>query len=125
MTVVIDSSALLALIKREPGFDRVYEVIDDAVASPVILAETLGKAKRFGYKIDSTEAMLTGVGLRLSDVYIDDIRLVARLHSRPGVRLSLTDRFCLALAMRLSLPVVTADRPWAALGLPVELRFIR
>ena len=125
MTVVIDSSALLALIKREPGFDRVYDVINDAVASPVILAETLGKAERFGHETDPTEAMLMGAGLRLSDVNINDIRLVARLHARKGLSISLADRFCLALAMRLSLPVVTADRPWAALGLPVELRFIR
>jgi PIN domain nuclease of toxin-antitoxin system len=125
VTVVIDSSALLALIKREPGFERVYDVIDDAVASPVILAETLGKAARFGRDTDATEAMLMGAGLRLSDVDINDIRLVARLHARPGVSISLADRFCLALAMRLSLPVVTADRPWAGLGLPIELRFIR
>ena len=101
MTVVVDSSALLALIKREPGFERVYDVIDDAVASPVILAETLWKAERLGYKIDPTEAMFMGAGLRLSDVDIDDIRLLAKLHARPGVNISLADSFCLALAMRL------------------------
>ena len=125
MTVVIDSSALLALVKGETGADRVLEVIGDAVASPVILAECLGKAGRFGYDVDATESMLMDVGLRLSTVEIADIRLVAQLHARPDRNISLADRFCLALAMRLSLPLVTGDRPWAALGLPIDLRFIR
>lgn len=125
MTVVIDSSALLALVKGEPGSDRVLEVIVDAVASPVILAECLGKAARFGFDIDATETMLMAAGLRLSTVDIADIRLVAQLHARPDRNISLADRFCLALAMRLSLPLVTGDRPWAALRLPIDLRFIR
>ena len=125
MTVVIDSSALLALVKREPGADRVLEVMRDAVASPVILAECLGKAGRFGYDIAATEAMFMAAGLRLSEIEIADIRLVAQLHARPDRNISLADRFCLALAMRLSLPLVTGDRPWAALGLPIDLRFIR
>ena len=125
MTVVIDSSALLALIKREPGWELVRDVIDQAVASPVILAECLGKAARYGLDADLTEIELMAAGLRLSTVDIADIRLVAQLHARPDRNISLADRFCLALAMRLSLPLVTGDRPWAALRLPIDLRFIR
>ena len=125
MTVVIDSSALLALIKKEPGHDRVRDVIDEAVVSPVILAECLGKAARYGLDPVATEELLLAAGLRLSTVDIADIHLVAQLHARPDRNISLADRFCLSLAMRLSLPLVTADRPWAALSLPIELRFIR
>lgn len=125
MTSVLDSSALLALILRERGADEVLDVISDSVVSPVILAETLGKAGRHGWDVRATETALRSAGLEVAPVEPEDIRLVAELHQRPYRNISLADRFCLALAMRLSAPLVTADHPWADLGLPVDLRFIR
>jgi PIN domain nuclease of toxin-antitoxin system len=48
--------------------------------------------------------------------------------TRPLTRehgLSLGDRACLALAHRLELPVITADRTWSKLDLKLEIRQIR
>jgi ribonuclease VapC len=45
-------------------------------------------------------------------------------HTR-AAGLSLGDRACLALARRLGLPAVTADRAWARLKLDVQIRVIR
>lgn len=39
--------------------------------------------------------------------------------------LSLGDRACLALGMELGLPVLTADRVWASIGLAVTIETIR
>ena len=39
--------------------------------------------------------------------------------------LSLGDRACLALALRLDLPVMTADRVWGKLQMGVEVQLIR
>jgi PIN domain nuclease of toxin-antitoxin system len=39
--------------------------------------------------------------------------------------LSLGDRACLALAVSLGLPVMTADRAWMALDLGIEVIVIR
>ena len=47
---------------------------------------------------------------------------------RPKTRalgLSLADRACLALALRLGLPVLTTDGAWAELDLPVAVAVIR
>lgn len=44
-------------------------------------------------------------------------------HRRQGI--SLGDAACLAAAEILRLPVLTADRAWAGLGLPVEVRLLR
>jgi ribonuclease VapC len=55
-----------------------------------------------------------------------DAMEIARL--RPLTRthgLSICDRACLALAERLALPVVTADREWVSLDLGVTVTLIR
>lgn len=39
--------------------------------------------------------------------------------------LSLADRACMALAVTLGLPLLTADRSWVEVDLPVEIRVIR
>ena len=44
-------------------------------------------------------------------------------HRRRG--LSLGDAACLATAAVLRLPVLTADRAWAGLGLELDIRLIR
>jgi ribonuclease VapC len=48
--------------------------------------------------------------------------LVAKTRHRG---LSLGDRACLALAVELRLPVVTADRAWRDLDIGVDIRFFR
>jgi PIN domain nuclease of toxin-antitoxin system len=39
--------------------------------------------------------------------------------------LSLADRACLSLGLRLNLPVHTCDRAWAGLALPLEIQLLR
>jgi ribonuclease VapC len=54
---------------------------------------------------------------------------VRKSHSRMPLTkthgLSLADRACLALAKRLDIPIVTADRDWADLNLGITLQLIR
>jgi len=51
---------------------------------------------------------------------------IARLRRLTRTRgLSICDRACLALAKRLGLPVVTADREWVSLDLGVVVTLIR
>lgn len=50
----------------------------------------------------------------------------ARLRGATRPRgLSLGDRFCLSLAARLALPVLTTDRAWADLDLGIDIRLVR
>lgn len=125
--VVVDSSALLALLNREPGAEKLTaELLSIAVCGTVNLAEVHSK--------------LVSCGVRESDAWMDATSPVSELidftaaHAQVAgdlVRqtrafgLSLGDRACLALGMTLGVPVYTADRSWKKLNLPVQINVIR
>ena len=123
---VLDASAIIAVIKRERGAELVIPLLQGAPTSTVIIAEVVTWSTLGGAADDVTERMVNG--LELVPEPFDAPRafaaglLVARTRHRG---LSLADRACLALAMELSLPVMTADRAWADLDLGIDIRLIR
>jgi ribonuclease VapC len=126
--IVLDASALIALIKDEPGADVVSREAanNDATISSVNYAESLQKAARVGVTAEQVDAALEGLGITVSPFGRLDARLAASFY-RHGSNLSLADRVCLALARSLSSPAYTADRPWTSWAddLGVEVRLIR
>ena len=125
MKAVFDSSALLALIKQEPGAQVVAGELSDGLVSPVTFAETVSKAALLGHDPAAVEDRLLRAGLTVAPLSLHDLRAVIRLHPFAKRDVSLADRFGLALALERNLPILTAARPWRDLGLPVELRYIR
>jgi ribonuclease VapC len=124
--VVLDSSAVLALLGREPGADVVEELLGRIVICAVNLAEIQGKL--VGRGIEKTAASLAIVGVVSDVVDFDHERalLTGSLIAETRVLgLSLGDRACLALGIALKVPVYTADRAWTGLQLGVEVRAIR
>jgi PIN domain nuclease of toxin-antitoxin system len=114
---VLDASALLAYLHDEEGAAEV---------------ETLSKFTERGAKADRLAADLEEQGLlhgllEVAPLTADDALAIAEL--RPltkGLGLSLGDRACLALGLRLGLPVLTADRDWVHLdNVEVDVRPIR
>ena len=64
--------------------------------------------------------------MTIAPLSAEDGELAAQLWLETRARgLSLGDRACLALALRLKLPALTADRAWASLKLPMKVRVIR
>lgn len=125
-SAVVDASALLALLNAEPGADKVEAVLSGAVVSAVNLAEVAAKLTDAAVPPDAVVEMLAGLGLDVRP--FDEALALATGLLRPRTRapgLSLGDRACLALGMHLSLPVVTADRPWKRLKLGLEIQAIR
>ena len=130
MTAVLDASALLALLKGEPGAERVAEALEQgAYLSAVNLAEVLSKLADWGEDPAEAQARMAQVGLLGAAVEVlpftgEDALEVARLRALTRAHgLSFGDRACLALARRLGLPALTAERAWAELdlGIPVEV----
>jgi PIN domain nuclease of toxin-antitoxin system len=130
VTAVLDASALLALLKGEPGAERVAEALErGAYLSAVNLAEVLSKLADWGEDPAEAQARMAQLGLLGAAVEVlpftgEDALEVARLRALTrAYGLSFGDRACLALARRLGLPALTAERAWAELdlGIPVEV----
>ena len=123
---VLDASALLALLNDEPGADRVAEHLDAAAISAVNWCETYGKLRQAGVGGDDLVAGFAETGIEIMPFEAQDACLAGELVSvSREAGLSLADRACLALAARLGVPAVTADRTWLELDIGVEVIGIR
>jgi ribonuclease VapC len=123
---VVDSSVVLAIVYRETGWETVVEFLDEAVMSSVNLAEVQGKLVGRGMPSDAAwEAIFHVVSrFELFDAeqgrIAGDLILKTRAHG-----LSLGDRACLALGVKLGLPVYTMDRAWKGLKIGVKVHVLR
>lgn len=124
--VVLDASAVLAALNGEPGSAEVEAVIGRSVISAVNLAEVVGKLSDVGLTEEQIGATLAGLGCEIAPFDAGAaIRtgLLRRVTYRQG--LSLGDRACLSLGEREGAPVLTADRAWSQLDVPIDIRVIR
>lgn len=125
-TTVLDTSALLAWLREEPGADEVDPLLDEAVVSTVNLSELAQKLTQHSADATRTITRLRTLGLHVEPFTDTDALVAAQLwpHTRTA-GLSLGDRACLALARRLDAPVATADGPWATVDTGVKVCLIR
>jgi PIN domain nuclease of toxin-antitoxin system len=124
--VVLDASALLALLLAEPGAARVAALLPDAVASAVNLSEVVAKLAEHGMPAGAIRAAIEGLRLTVRD--FDAQAAVEAGLLRPPTKalgLSLGDRACLALARELGLPAITTERIWAGANVGVDIEVIR
>ena len=126
MTIVFDSSALLAIAFKERGAERAAEGLSEGVVSAVNASEVIACLLDEG--VPEEEARRVLADFELPTRPFDEFLAVAAGLLRRTTRkqgLSLGDRACLALAMREQALVLTADRSWATLELDVEVKLIR
>ena len=124
--VVLDTSALLALLHGEPGAELVEEVLDGAIMSSVNWAEAVGVLEVHGVDSRAVRADVEALGIELVSFTADDADgagAVLSVTRQEG--LSLGDRACLSLARSRGLRAVTSDRVWAGLDLGIEITLIR
>ena len=131
MTVVLDASAVIALLREESGSDIVEEMIETAEGS--------GVSAGYLSAVNLTEILQRLAGVELPALIggpepaivtvpfnAEHARTAAgMLEATTPAGLSLADRACLALARVMSLPAVTADRVWSEVDVGVEVVQIR
>lgn len=126
MTIVIDSSALLALLFDEAGGDIALPLVRGARLSAVNLDEVLHKCVRRGMEAAAVLDSLRRLEVIVAPFDTEQACLSAALHARgQSLPLSFADRACLALGMVHGATVVTADRVWQAFDGDIDIRLIR
>ncbi|WP_445682865.1 type II toxin-antitoxin system VapC family toxin [Radicibacter daui] len=115
--VILDASALLAMLREEPGGAEVAGVIHDAWISAVNYAEVVSHFVHAGMPAIEVDAMLRPLPFSILAADTETARLAGRLRALTSdAGLSLGDRFCLALSLQEGLPAWTADRQWGSIA---------
>ncbi len=124
--VVLDASAILALLNAEPGSRVVEESLSEAAVSAVNLSEVISKLSERGMPEAAIRTAIDGLGLEVHPFDAPAAYSAGRLRpATRGLGLSMGDRACLALGVSLSAPVLTADGSWKKLKVGVKVRLIR
>lgn len=121
-SIVLDASALLAILNQESRATQWEDAVPDAALSAVNLSEVVARLADVGM---SERQIRDSLDLGMTVVPFDAVLAHAAGLLWPKTRalgLSLGDRACLALAMHMGLPAVTTDRVWGQLGLPIDVR---
>ena len=122
---VIDTSAVFVDLQGEAGSDKAREWLRDAAISTVNLQEIVAKAIQKGIPPDVVPDLLSRLRLEIHPHDEAQAMAAGRMcDATAGDGLSLGDRSCLALAVALDLPAVTADRAWANVAEAVGARVV-
>jgi len=123
---VLDASALIAFLRNEPGADRVAGVLTTSCISAVNLAETFSKMVEHGKPLEKVAYHVKRLHVEVIPFDTEQATIAASLwQATRGVGMSLGDRACLSLALKLSLPAFTTEAKWDKCPLGAEIVKIR
>ncbi len=125
--IVLDASAILAMLNEEPGAERItLELLSQATASAVNLAEVQAKLVREGGDPEEPWAPARDPLPDVQPFTAEQAKIAGSLVQKTStLGLSLGDRACLALAIVLNAPVYTTDQAWKKLKLGIPIHVIR
>jgi ribonuclease VapC len=112
---VLDASALLALLLAERGGDEVGTVLANSAMTTVNLGEVVGHFARNGAAEADIRLVLDPLPIERIP-FDDDLAFANGLLLPAAAGLSFGDRACLALAARLNVRAMTADRSWLSIA---------
>jgi len=123
--VVLDASALLTVLRNEPGADRVAPHLGRSIMSAVNVAEVATILGRRGMAASSVLADVCKIVGEILPFDMEQARLSAALDEKTrSLGLSLGARACLALGVMTGFPVLTADGAWAKVDLNVTIEVV-
>jgi PIN domain nuclease of toxin-antitoxin system len=118
--VVVDASAILALLNQEIGSEEVLNFIGKAAISTVNLSEVIAKLADTGIPEEDIRQIISNLNLEVISFHEEQALKAGML--RPitkSIGLSFGDRACLSLGIFLNQPVLTTDRLWSNISIGV------
>jgi ribonuclease VapC len=125
-SVVLDASAVLAIVNAEPGADLVRASLSGAIMSAVNYSEVLKKTVERGGTSEAAAAFVRGLSVAV--IPFDETLAAVSADLCPQTKqhgLSLADRACLALGIQQNRKVLTSERRMALPTLSIKVKLIR
>ncbi len=124
--VVLDASAVTAVLRKEPGHQNVLPHLRGSLISAVNLAEVFCTARSYGSLPEMDQQAIQM--MQLTSVAFDESQsqIVASIYQQTrGGSVGIADRACLALGILHDLPVLTGDHEWTNYDVGVEVQLFR
>lgn len=126
--IVLDASALLAMMQSEPGGDRVERLLLDpeqtVLVSTLNWSEVFDRMLRSGIPEQAVEKLLGRLDLETVD-FDQEMAKAAALLRIIVPALSLADRACLALASSRKAAAWTTDKSWSRASVSAKVVVLR
>jgi ribonuclease VapC len=125
-SVVLDASAILAIVNAEPGADLVRASLSGAIMSAVNYSEVLKKTIERGGTGEAAASFVRGLSVAV--IPFDEALAAVSADLYPQTKqhgLSLADRACLALGIQRNCKVLTSERRMALPTLSIKVKLIR
>ena len=105
--VTLDASALLALIQEETGAETIRPLLKSSVMSVVNVTETLSVLQRAQITPEEGLILIAGIVTTIVPFDLEQTEELTKLHPLVQSKgLSLADRACIALGIKLQIPVI-------------------
>lgn len=124
--MILDASALLALLQGEPGADKVQAVLHRAIINTVNWSEVIQKLSVHDPEAADIRPEMELTGLKIIPFSVEQAEIGASLWAQAKpFGLSLADRACIATGIHHKMEVMTTDKIWQDLELPIKIQAIR
>jgi PIN domain nuclease of toxin-antitoxin system len=122
---LLDTSALIALLKKEPGHEVIADIIAGSSISSVNLSEFIAVLTRSGVSESDIDEIITDLMPQIIP-FCENISIktgkLSKLTQEYG--LSLGDRACIATGDYYKMVIYTTDKIWAKLNNVVSTEII-
>ena len=125
--MIIDASALLAMLQGEAGGEQVETVLSSSAISAINWSEVIQKLLRYDTNAAILCADLLLIGLKVIPFDLNQAEQAAKLWlPNQHLGLSLADRACLQLGLQSGKTILTADKAWANIkNQHIKIKLIR